>query len=78
MIRHRAFIRYPFADAGDFADYNLGHDAVLVTQEPMATLCFYRDELVGFLPHEPQCDYDNPDDRPARRYPAIFQEFGEI
>ncbi len=48
--RKHAHIQYPFAQAGDFAELHLGHDAVVVTQDPAPSLAFYRDNLMGFLP----------------------------
>jgi hypothetical protein len=51
MIKH-AFIQYPYAEPGDFAELELRHDAVIVTQDPQPALAFYRDSLVGFLPNE--------------------------
>ncbi len=45
-----AMIQYPFAKAGQFQQFDLTHDAVLITQDPAPALAFYRDSLMGFLP----------------------------
>ncbi len=54
--RHRRYanIQYPYAEKGEFSGYNLGHDAVIVSQDPLPTLAFYRDNLISFLPDNDQ------------------------
>ncbi len=50
MPRASAFIQYPFAKAGEYANHDYAHDSLLVTQWPHPKLAFYRDALVAFMP----------------------------